>query len=342
MLLVPEEYVIQKFYQFCGAPKYNKHNKTYQGSCPICREGKSWLKKKRCYYIPSNNNVFCHNCGWSGVPLRWLKEVTGLDLNDIKKEIGELDTNQIVEVQTEKKIVVDTLPTDSINLLDNIQVEYYKDEIIVQRAIEYLTYRRLNTAHNKPTAIFLSLTDKLHKNRIIIPFYDEFNKIVHYQTRTLLKADEKTWPRYISKQGSEKTLFNFNKIDSNLDAYFVFEGPLNACFTANGIAVAGIQENSHQLFTDKQQQQINQLHFMKRIWVLDSQWLDSAALKKSLILAELNENVFIWPEKIGRVKKDFNDIAIHANIDQISNDFIKSNTFTGIRAQIMLKNMIER
>lgn len=339
MLLIPEEYVIQKFFQYCGAPKYNKHNKTYQGSCPICREGKSWLKKKRCYYIPSNNNVFCHNCGWSGVPLRWLKEVTGLDLSEIRNEIGDIDLNAKIEIQTEIKPVLDNLPTDSINLFDLNQVEYYKNELIVQRSLEYLKHRRLDTAANKPAAIFVSLTDKLHKNRLIIPFYDDRNKVVHYQTRTILKADEKSWPRYISKQGSDKTLFNFNKIDSNLDSYFIFEGPFNSCFCVNGIAVAGIQETSYQLFTDKQQQQINQLHFMQRIWVLDSQWLDSAALKKSLILAEQNEHIFIWPEKIGKRMKDFNDIAVHANIDQISTEFIKSNTYTGLRAQVMLKSI---
>lgn len=339
MVSIPEEYVIQKFYQYCGAPKYNKHNKTYQGSCPICREGKSWLKKKRCYFIPNNNNIFCHNCGWSGIPLRWLREVTGLDLNQIKEEIGNIDLSAKIEVTLAPKTIVDTLPTDSINLFDSNQISFYKDEIIVQRAIEYIKRRRLDTACNKPTAMHLSLTDKLHKNRLIIPFYDDRNKITHYQTRTILKADERSWPRYISKQGSEKTLFNFNKINSSLDTYFVFEGPFNSCFCVNGVAVAGIQESSYQLFTDKQQQQINQIPFMQRVWVLDSQWLDAAALKKSLILAEQNEYVFIWPEKIGRIKKDFNDIAMSANIDQISTEFILQNTFKGIRAQIMLKSM---
>ena len=339
MVLIPDEYVIQKFYQYCGAPKYNKHNKTYQGSCPICREGKSWLRKKRCYFIPSNNNIFCHNCGWSGTPLRWLREVTGLNINEIKEEIGNIDLQDQVNTESIPKLVVDTLPSDSINLFDGNQVEFYKNELIVKRAIEYIKYRKLDTACNKPTAMFLSLTDRLHKNRLIIPFYDERNKIVHYQTRTILKADEKSWPRYISKQGSEKTLFNFNNIDSTLDSYFIFEGPFNACFCINSVAVAGIQDNSYQLFTDKQQQQVNQLSFLQRVWVLDSQWLDNAALNKSLILAQQNEKVFIWPEKIGRLKKDFNDIAMSANIDQVSADFILKNTYTGIRAQIMLKNM---
>ena len=28
---LPEEYIVQKFFQYAGSPKYNKYNKTYQG-----------------------------------------------------------------------------------------------------------------------------------------------------------------------------------------------------------------------------------------------------------------------------------------------------------------------
>ncbi len=50
-MVLPEAYVIQKFYQFAGSPKYNRLTKTYQGGCPVCREGKSWGRKKRLFYV---------------------------------------------------------------------------------------------------------------------------------------------------------------------------------------------------------------------------------------------------------------------------------------------------
>ena len=75
MISLPEDFVILKFFELGLYPKYNKFNNVYQCSCPICREGKSLGKKRRCYYIPKNENIFCHNCGWSGKPLRWIKEV---------------------------------------------------------------------------------------------------------------------------------------------------------------------------------------------------------------------------------------------------------------------------
>ena len=48
---LPEDYIVEKFYQFVGKPSKNRYNNTYQGSCPMCREGNSWLKKKRFYFF---------------------------------------------------------------------------------------------------------------------------------------------------------------------------------------------------------------------------------------------------------------------------------------------------
>ena len=117
----------------------------------------------------------------------------------------------------------------------------------------------------------------------------------------------------------------------------LFRSPLNACFCANGVAVAGIQDGSNKTFTDRQQQQINQYPFCDVIWVLDSQWIDQAALSKSKILAAQGEKIFIWPEKLGRKYKDFNDIAIACNINQISTQFVEENTHQGLVAEIRLR-----
>lgn len=340
MIILPEEYIAQKFFQHAGAPKHNRFNKTYVGSCPICREGKSWLKKQRCYYIPKNNNIYCHNCGWSSTPISWIQEVTRMSILDIKKELENYSTISLDDITTEKKEIVQssTLPEDCINLFDEQQVEYYKDETVVIRALEFIEARRLKTACNKPKALYVSLTDPVHKNRLVIPFFDKNNKIVHYQTRTILAADNKIKPRYISKINSEKTIFNIDQINDDNEV-FIFEGPFNSCFVKNGIAVAGIQDESEKLFSMKQQDQINSLLLKDFIWVLDSQWIDQAAKKKSQILAKNGETLFIWPESVGKKIKDFNDLAIALKINEIPKEFIKKNSYKGLAAEIRLKAM---
>lgn len=340
MIVLPEEYIIQKFLQYAGAPKHNRFNKTFVGSCPICREGKSWLKKQRCYYIPKNNNIYCHNCGWSSTPLSWIQEVSRMTILDIKGElenysapVEELETNNSIEL-----VASNTLPDDCINLFDDEQVNYFKDEIVVQRALEFIENRRLKTACNKPRNLYISLVDPVHKNRLVIPFLDENKKIVHYQTRTILAADNKIKPRYISKINSEKTLFNLDQINDDGDV-FIFEGPLNSCFVKNGIAVAGIQDSSERLFSQKQQDQINNLICRDFIWVLDSQWIDDAARKKSHILAKQGHRLFIWPESIGKKIKDFNDLAIQLKLNEIPHEFIQKHAYSGISAEIRLKSI---
>ena len=75
------------------------------------------------------------------------------------------------------------------------------------------------------------------------------------------------------------------------------------------------------------------------MWVLDSQWIDTASLNKSEILLNAGEKVFIWPEKIGKRFKDFNDICIAGKIDEISHEFINRNSYTGLEGIIRLSEI---
>lgn len=343
MISLPEDFVILKFFELGLYPKYNKFNNVYQCSCPICREGKSLGKKRRCYYIPKNENIFCHNCGWSGKPLRWIKEVTSSTDEDIIKELKEYVPSAediiVKDEETKPTFKVETLPKDSINLSDKFQLDYYDSNNVVRAVRHLITERRLDTAVNKPQALYVSLTDMVHKNRLVIPFFNEHDEIEFYQTRTVLNKDKKIKPKYLGKINSEKTLFNIDQISSNHDCVYIFEGPVNAFFTKNSVAVAGITERGRS-FTQRQEEQLNtRLKFFDKTWILDSQWVDQAALVKSEALLKQGERVFIWPEKFGKRFKDFNDIAIACKIDEIKWKFIEKNTFDGIKGIVKLSEI---
>jgi hypothetical protein len=336
---LPEDYVVLKFYELGYRPIYNKFNGTYQCACPLCREGKSLNKKRRCYYIPKNNNIFCHNCGHSSKPFKWIKEVSGVDdsviINELKDYTPDVDT--ILDESPKAVVNTETLPTDSINLSDASQLEYYKNDDTVRATINLIKLRRLDTAVNRPDNLYLSLTDRVHKNRLIIPFVNENNQIEHYQTRTVLGRDNRTKPKFLSKSGgAQKPLFNVNKVSSDHDSIYIFEGPMDAFFVRNSVAVAGITEKGRSL-TDRQQQQLDgPLRFYDAVWILDSQWVDRASLIKSEVLLQQGERVFIWPEKFGKRFKDFNDIAVTCKIDEIKHEFIQKNTFKGLEGIVKL------
>jgi hypothetical protein len=346
MINLPEDYVISKFFQYNYAPKHNTYNNTYQGGCCICKEGDSFGKKKRCYYIPENNNIFCHNCGWSSTPLTWIREVSGKTIAEIIEEVGDCDIKvDILEEITKSTYTTpprptNTLPENSINLFDKAQLSYYKDNDIVKQCLQVIRDRMLDVACNRPDSLYVSLTDKVHRNRIIIPFFNEHRDIEFYQTRGVLEKELKTRPKYVSKINAEKTLFNIDKISGDYDSVYIFEGPINAFFVKNSVAVAGITDRGSHMFTKKQQHQIDTtLRLFDKVWVLDSQWIDKASLKKSEILLRNNQNVFIWPENFGKHFKDFNDICILTNRNEINHEFIKKNTFKGLEGVLRLSNI---
>jgi len=314
--------------------------KTYQGSCPICREGKSWLRKKRLYYIPDRESIFCHNCGWSSKPLKWIMQVSGMNRRDIEQDSTSYDTiDANAPVAKEKPpIAVPSLPGECVNLMDDMQLNYYKDNKIVQSVYQYVQSRGLLTAINRPTALYACLKDETHHGRLILPFIDARGKIVYYQSRSVDAADER--PKYMSKVFGDRSIFNLNNIKPSCSDVFVFEGPIDSCFTENGIALAGIQEKSMQLFSSRQQLQINAIQgFYNFIWVLDSQWQDNASRLKTEKLIEVDQQVFIWPKALGLACKDFNDVALKYSINNVSHKFIKQNTYRGLQAHIMLKSI---
>jgi hypothetical protein len=214
------------------------------------------------------------------------------------------------------------------------QVEYYLDNGNVTSARRLAEKRGLLDAVNKPKTLWVSISDFIHKNRLIIPFYDTNDEIVFYQSRTIFNNEK--FPKYLSKVGADKTLFNINNVTDDVGSIFIFEGPIDACFVKNGIAVAGIQENSETSMNQAQQKQLQLFGLWDKVWALDSQWQDNAAKLKTKKLAEQGELVFIWPEKYGKQFKDFNDMAVALGINEIPYKFILDNTYTGLKAQVIL------
>jgi hypothetical protein len=285
-----------------------------------------------------DNYLYCHNCGWSGEPTKFIQHVDGISYNEILEEAKDYDViPQLIDDTRDNaftSLPEHTLPKDSINIYDTNQIEYHMDNGDVMGVRQYAKRRGLFTAINKPKTLWVSVADYTHKSRLIIPFYDTSDDIVFYQSRTVFSSEK--LPKYMSKIGGDKSLFNINNISEELDAIFIFEGPIDACFVQNGIGVAGIQENSESCFNDTQRQQIQQFPLHEKIWVLDSQHQDTASKTKTLKLAEQGQKVFVWPEKYGTRFKDFNDMALGLGINEIPYKFIQDNSYTGLKVKLLL------
>lgn len=332
---LPEDYVTRKFYSLGHNPNYHKGNNSYNCGCPICREGKSLGKKSRCWWLPQQNLIYCFNCGRGYSPYSWIKEAGNLSYNDIKKEVLGGEYN-IVNLDRENEYIIDSqiiedvlgVPYDSINLLDYLNGS---SDSIVNKAVKYLKDRGLDKAVNRPDKIYLSHKDYTHGDRIIFPFFDSYGKIPFYQSRAFGGTDNEIMEkvRYLSKVGAEKSVFNLDKVSGEIDDIYVFEGPIDACFVKNGVAVAGVSVGEKQDLTDLQRSQLAAFSLTHRlVWVLDNQQVDETSREKTDKLLQQGECVFIWPT--GNKYKDFNEWCIAEGLNEISTDIIRDNVKCGL------------
>lgn len=286
--------------------------------------------------------MYCHNCGHGWSPYNWISEVGGLTYEEIWNEIEENEFDALEKIDLdapEIQVKSASLPEDSINLFDPTQLVYWMNDDRIKTVLKYITDRRLSRAKNRPDALYISFKDRVHKNRLIFPFKDEKGKILFYQSRKIFDWDDK--PKYISKVDADKTVCGMDKIDTDLDSIFIFEGPVDSFFVRNGTAVGGISKGAHSL-TPTQRDQYNTLKFFNKIWCLDSQWLDETSRVKTELLISQGETVFLWPEKYGTLYKDLNELCVANGLNEVSPKFIKENSHSGVAASMKFKLMLAK
>jgi hypothetical protein len=332
----PVNYIIDVIYRNCKNIKHPKSD-VYNFSCPVCNEGKSKTKRRGFYFV-RENYFYCQNCQRSWSIADWIMHVEHLTFKQLLKESNEYDNtfNEIIDRQSisttpPPKSKTYSLPYDSINLGDPLQLQYHHDNKEVQLCLRYINNRRLNTAINRPKNFYISLSDMIHKNRLCIPFYDISGKIVYYQTRALHEKDEAI-AKYFSKKDSDKTLYGINNITSALEYIFIFEGPIDSMFCQNGVAACGLS------LTQLQEEQLDKYRMFDKIWVLDNQLDNPEVSKKYKELIDKGANVFFWPVEF-KDYKDMNDVCKATQKDHIPPRFILNNTCKGMEAQLKLKEL---
>jgi len=327
--MISEDFIVNIIYQNAKRVKFNKSQNLYNFECPICNEGKSSGIKRRGFYLLDTGVFSCHNCQRSWGAVKWVQTVTNYTYHEIIKLSNEYEyiPHENDEMSFSKKKTTHTLPFDSINLSDELQLNYHKDEKYLKLSLDYIHTRRLDTAINKPKTYYISFKDFTHKNRLIIPFYDVNNKVIFYQTRTLDKSDD--GQKYLSKTGADFSLFGINKIIDGYKNIFMFEGPIDSMFVPNGVAMGGLSLKDNQL------NQLRHFPFHDKIWVLDNQFDNCEVVARYNKLIESDEKIFFMPEKLSKFK-DLNELCCNAKIDTISPKFIENNTFRGIRAKLEL------
>jgi len=327
---LPQSYIVQQIYAHCKRPIYKKYQGNYNAECCICHEGDSSGKKRRLFYFPQERYFYCFNCNKSWKEINWLQEVTKKTYHEILRDAEgsseivtdlelRLNNNYTTRVQEQP-----ILPDDSVDICDEMQCNFYKDTdvfTLIQTAKKYCDNRRLFTAINRPKNFYVTNTDKIHKNRLIIPFYSSENKIECYQSRSLF---EDQVPKYLTKYG-EKCLYGENSINEEIPYIFIFEGPIDAMFVKNGVGMGGAS------LTEKQENTLNKCLGQERIFIYDNDKDNKQMNKRIKRVIDSNNKVFIWPREFNRYK-DINEICTSLQLDEFPWKYIVQNSFSGIEA----------
>jgi hypothetical protein len=330
MITLPIDYTTSIFFEYAGYPV--KVSTGYRASCPICMEGKSWGEKKRLYYFPEKHLFFCHNGCGAMSDYNWVKSVTGKTFHTIKEDIKlNYDMSDFmydrVPIESElPRTEPPTLPKDSINLMDSAQLTFYKDNYWVRTAAMFLKNRGILNAEFKPKSFYLSLTDFVHKNRLVIPFYDFGGNINFYQSRAL-SSKQLEIAKFLSKVDAPKSVFNLDRIDYDLNYIFIMEGAIDAMFLKNGVAISGVE------FTDHQSELI-QTHcpFLKKVWVFDNPKVDATGREKMIKMAMgSNDLFFTWGGEFEKYK-DLNEYCVQEKVWTVNPDSILKYSLNGSKS----------
>lgn len=225
-----------------------KDNNTWNFSCPICGDSQKKKFKARGYIYETNArlNYKCHNCTVSISFANFLKEVNAsmhqnyLAEKYINGNGRTLEKPEVVIPVGRKPMIQRDLNLKSINVLSDTNV---CKKYVVERKIPKEYYSDLYYCENFKEWANSLIPDIVGENvkehpRLVIPFKDKNNKIFAYQGRALEKGIN---PKYFTIKLDEDMPLIYGLERCNLnEQYYVVEGPIDAMFLSNAIAVAGL------------------------------------------------------------------------------------------------------
>lgn len=312
--------------------------------CPVCGDSRSNKRKKRLHlYI--KNNVTNINCFNGDCPVHnktvysFLKEFFPSLLAQYKKEnfgntLQKLASGQTEDVFSQFKSEVQNPKEVLIHDLS----PYLKDIVDVPEALTYLRNRGFEYKESKYGKWYfgyqdLKIGEVMYRitNFIVIPLYYN-NEMYGFYSRSIY---DKTFCTYMHDANIGFKIWNWFNVKKD-SPVFIYEGIFDA--------IAGGLPNSIALLGAKiTEERLSELKYP--VFVLDN---DKTGLMNSLTYAKRNFQVYIQPDNYK--EKDINELMLnHKNVSDIiqnaSNhknvsDIIQKNLFTGISAEVRIKQKL--
>jgi hypothetical protein len=298
----------------------------YNFRCPYCGDSQKYKNKCRGYlFVKKNDFVFkCHNCGVGRTLANFLKDQDS-NLHDqyvmerYKEGLtgkGSNTPNPVFNFPKPKFRSKDIC--SELTKVSALNKEHFAQGYLLGRGMKDLSrfYFCPNfmewTNKHKPTF------DKITKDepRIIIPLRDEKGMLFGFQGRAL-NPDSKL--RYITIMLDEDApkVYGLDKVDKTKDV-FVTEGPFDATFLTNSIAMCGSDVDLS-------------CYDYRFVFVFDNEPRNRQIVNKIDKTISQGQRVVIYPK--GIIDKDLNDMVLSGLDVQ---EMVKSNIYSGLEAKLKL------
>ena len=263
----------------------------------------------------------CHNCGVGASFKNFLKQVDSKIHNEYileryKKKEVEPDISQFKQT----RILLGDSSLKSLIKVSTLEHTHPVKKFVDDRQIPSHTHHQLFFAPK-----FYEWVNSLVPNkfpnldgdhpRLVIPFFDEQNKMFAFQGRAFGKEN----PKYITiiLDSKKDKVYGLNNVDWNKKVYVV-EGPIDSLFLENCIATA----QSDLRIKNKKD---------NLILIPDNEPRNKEIVKQIEKFIDDGYSVVLWPEYVK--EKDINEMVLSGRTDTEIKTIINEHVYSGIQAK---------
>jgi len=291
--------------------------------CPHCGDSKKNKTKARAYLYRVKNDMFfkCHNCSEGQSFANFLKF-----LDNKKYEQYLLERYKGSAPSTPQPKFTNFKPEfKEVDILDGLQsVHELKEDHPVK---QYVLKRKIPESYHSKLFLcnkFMAYVNKAKPNtfghtkgehpRLIIPFYDNQNKVFAFQGRAFGKEQ----PKYLTVKLDENKQKVYGLESVNLQEHVrIVEGPIDSMFIDNCLAAAGAD-----LTIKVQPDNVT--------YIFDNEPRNKEIIKRMYDVIEKDYNLVVWPNDMRH--KDINDMIMSGMSKAEVQTIISKNTFAKLEA----------
>jgi transcription elongation factor Elf1 len=326
-------YIDAKYLNLISAQLRNfkrKNDTLWNFSCPYCGDSQKDKTKARGYVFQREGKYIfkCHNCGQGASLSNLVKHVNPhLHKEYVLESFG--DRNKETKEPKYKKVDVRKLrkpkwhnQLKDINKISQLKFDHPAKEYVEKRRIPISQHYKLFYAPKFYRWVNTLVPDKFpqiqkDEPRLVIPFINEHDELIGFQGRAFGKSQ----PKYITIMLDEDApkIFGLDSVKWN-DPVVIVEGPIDAMFLPNAIAMAGSDSA--------------RFNHESAVYCWDNEPRSVENIKRIERAIEEGKSVVIFPN--GIEEKDINDMVMAGrDLDEIS-AIISNNTFKGLMAKAKL------